>query len=267
MTAVIRFLWGLALIVLVAACGSAGSPEARGETAAAGPERWTLVGLGDSFTSTQNSSGRSYLDLFQETLETAPGRTVELRDLSRDDNTTARLADDLRHDQTTRDAVSAADIVLVSVGGNDGDPFGVYPSGTCAPGQSATACLQAYAPEFAANYESILSEIEALRAGKPTALRVTSADNPFVGWSQAPSKAFGVQFYRQVAEAETQAACSAATRHHGVCIDYLHLFGGADGSTDPAPFLGPDHAHPGDAGIKAIAGLLAAAGVPELRAQ
>jgi hypothetical protein len=49
-----------------------------------------------------------------------------------------------------------------------------------------------------------------------------------------------------------------------VCVDYLHIFGGADGTEDPAPFLGQDHAHPGDTGIKAIADLLAEIGVPEL---
>ena len=91
----------------------------------------------------------------------------------------------------------------------------------------------AYAPNFARNYEAILSEIDSLRTGRPTAIRVTSADDPFVGWSEAPSKTFGVQFYRQVAEAETKVACAAATRHGAVCVDYLHIFGGADGTQTP----------------------------------
>jgi lysophospholipase L1-like esterase len=170
----------------------------------------------------------------------------------------------LRTDDTTREVVAAADIVLVSVGGNDSDPFAVYPPGTCTGRQSGAACLAAYAPDFADNYEAILTEIDSLRGGRPTALRVTSADNPFVGWSEAPDKGFGVRFYRQVAEAETAAACGAGTRHHGQCVDYLHVFGGRDGTQDPAPYLADDHAHPGDRGIAAIADLLVGIGVPEL---
>jgi hypothetical protein len=140
----------------------------------------------------------------------------------------------------------------------------VYPDGTCTPSQPASDCLNAYSPTFAANYEVILSEIEDLRDGQPTAIRVTSADNPFVGWSEAPNATFGVDFYAQVAAAQTQAACGAATAHGGLCVDYLHIFGGPDGTADPAPFLGPDHAHPGDLGIQAIADELLRLGVPEL---
>ena len=153
---------------------------------------------------------------------------------------------------------------MISVGGNDSDPFGVYPQGTCSPSQPLPECLATYAPTFAANYDSILAEVTRLRAGKPTAIRVTSADNPFVGWSEAPSPTFGVGFYAQVAQAETDAACAAATAHEALCIDYLHIFGGADGAADPAPFLGPDHAHPGDVGIQAIGEALTHLGVPEL---
>jgi len=223
-----------------------------------------MVALGDSFTATQNTRGQTYVDLFAASLEETTSHPVAVTDLSDDGGTTARVAERLRTGDVTRAAVVAADIILVSVGGNDSDPFGVYPDGTCAPAQSASACLDVYSPAFAANYEAILSEIEVLRAGRPTAIRVTSADNPFVGWSEAPSVTFGVDFYAQVAAAQTEAACDAATAHGGLCVDYLHIFGGPDGTADPAPYLGPDHAHPGDRGIQAIADELLRLGVPEL---
>jgi lysophospholipase L1-like esterase len=226
---------------------------------------WTIVGLGDSFTKTQNARGDTYLDLFAADLQETRHVPVAVNDLSDDANTSAKVADDLRHDANTREAVADADIVLVSVGGNDSDPFAVYPPGTCAPSQPLARCLQVYAPTFARNYGSIFRSIDRLRAGRPTALRVTSADNPFVGWSEAPTETFGVDFYRQVAEAETAAACRLGAAHHALCVDYLHLFGGADGTLDPAPYLGPDHAHPGDAGIRLIADTLMALDVPELR--
>ena len=228
-------------------------------------DSWQIVGLGDSFTSTQNSHGRTYLDLFASSLAESTGRRVTVADLSDDANTTARVAELLRTDASTRASVASADMVLISVGGNDSDPFGVYPHGTCSPRQPLPTCLEIYAPTFAANYEVILSNIEQLRSGHPTAIRVTSADNPFVGWSEAPSPTFGVDFYAQVAEAESKTACNIATSHGGLCVDYLHIFGGPEGTTDPARFLGPDHAHPGDLGIRAIAAELVRLGVPEVR--
>ena len=256
-----------ALLVLAACSGSgvndtATTPSATTSTPAS--TAWQMVGLGDSFTATQDSTGHTYLDLFQQSLEAHVDRDVEFTDLSDDANTSARLLDDLRHDDALRAAVADAEIILISVGGNDSDPFGVYPKGTCTPQQRLADCLNAYAPPFADNYESILAEVDALRQGEPTALRVTSADNPFVGWTEAPDATFGVRFYRQVAEAETRAACAAATRHGGRCVDYLHVFGGPDGTEDPGHYLAQDHAHPGDAGIAAIAGLLDEIGVPEL---
>ena len=226
---------------------------------------WEVVGLGDSFTATQNSKGQTYLDLYATALQTSERRAVNVHDLSDDANTTARLLEHLRTDEATRTAVSKADIIVISVGGNDSDPFGVYPDGTCSRSQPLSDCLAAYAPRFAANYESILTEVDHLRSGTPTSIRVTSADNPFVGWSEAPSATFGVDFYAQVAAAETEAACSTAIKHGASCLDYLHIFGGPDGTADPAPYLGPDHAHPGDAGIEAISDALIRLGVAELQ--
>ena len=214
---------------------------------------------------TQNSKGQTFVDLYAAALQGSEQRTVTVDDLSDDSNTTARLLERLRTDESTRSSVSNADIIVISVGGNDSDPFGVYPQGTCSPTQPLPDCLATYAPTFAANYELILTEVDSLRNGQPTAVRVTSADNPFVGWSEAPTPTFGVDFYAQVAQAETDAACAAATSHAALCVDYLHIFGGPDGTADPAPFLGPDHAHPGDVGIQAISDALAQLGLSELQ--
>ena len=265
-----------AIVVSAALAAGCAGPSDHATRSAAGPSGpagasspasspgWTIVGLGDSFTKTQDSHGDTYLDLFAADLAQTHHLPVTVDDLSDDANTSARVADLLRHDAAVRDAVAGADIVLVSVGGNDSDPFATYPEGTCAPSEPLRRCLRTYAPTFTHNYQRILQTIDLLRAGRPTAVRVTSADNPFVGWSEAPSATFGVDFYRQVAEAETAAACRIATRHEAMCVDYLHLFGGADGTGDPKEYLGPDHAHPGDVGIRLIADTLVAIGVPEL---
>ena len=166
----------LLLSLLVSGCAATDSSAASAatsqveasssvDTAAAsdaGPG-WTIVGLGDSFTKTQNAQGDTYLDLFAGDLQAARHVPVMVNDLSDDANTSAKLADDLRHDAITREAVADADVVLVSVGGNDSDPFAVYPPGTCAPSQPLARCLQAYAPTFARNYVTILRTIDRLR--------------------------------------------------------------------------------------------------------
>ena len=152
-----------------------------------------------------------------------------------------------------------------SVGGNDSDPFGIFPKGTCAPTQPLPACLKAYDPALTANYEAILASIAQLRAGKPTAVRVTSMDDPFVGMAEAPSKTFARDFFAQVAKAETDAIFAVAKKHGAMTVDYLRAFSGPDGLSDPAKYLAPDHGHPGEVGIQVIADLLTNLGIPELR--
>jgi lysophospholipase L1-like esterase len=265
-------------LVLVAACSapsattsggaatpptpSAGSssPDSSSATAAA----LHVVGLGDSYMSAQNSKGQSFMDLYAAQLEAKLGRSVDVTSLTADNATTASVRENLTTDTKYRDKVANADVIVISVGGNDSDPFGVYPRGTCAPGGTPAACLKAYAPTFAGNYDAILTAVSTLRAGKPTTIRVTSLDNPFVGWSQAPTPTFGKDFYAQVAAAETDTVCALATKHGAKCVDYLHIFSGKDGLADTSKYLDPDHNHPGELGLKVIADQLVRSGTPEL---
>ena len=110
-------------------------------------------------------------------------------------------------------------MIVIYVGGNDADPFANYPDGMCAPQATLDACLTAYAPSLAANLDGIVTAIEGLRGGKPTAIRVSSDYNPFIGWHEAPSPRLRRHVLCQVAAAETAAACQVAERHHARCID------------------------------------------------
>jgi lysophospholipase L1-like esterase len=214
--------------------------------------------------SAQNAKGESFMDLYAAALESKIGRPVELALVASGDMTSAKLKERLATNDSTRASVANADVVVISVGGNDADPFGIYPHGTCAPMQPLPACLEAYSPTLAGNYEAILTAISDLRAGKPTAVRVTSMDDPFVGMPEAPSATFARDFFAQVVEAQTQAVFAIAERHGAKRVDYLHVFSGADGLSDPAQYLAPDHSHPGELGIQVIADLLDELGIPEL---
>lgn len=225
-------------------------------TAAAG---WNLVALGNSIVS------EGYPQLFADLVEQQTGKPVAVTSFADGSNTSAAVLASLRETRSVREAVEAADIVTITVGGNDADPFATYPVGACAPGGKASACLARYASDLAVNYEAILTEIEKLRAGEPTLVRPTSPDyNPFIGWDAAPTKTFGLDFYRQVADAETQMVCDLATKHGLVCADIYHAFNGPAGSKDAAPFLASDHAHPSGAGSQLIAETLMNAGLAPL---
>lgn len=265
----------LVCVLVLSGCSSSPQPSASGAVAASSSaatatisqtgtatpaNALVVVGIGDSYMSTQNTKGQSFMDLYAASLERTLARPVQLVMLASDNATTDSVRNSLAADDSFRAKVAGADVIVISVGGNDSDPFGKYPKGTCAPDGNLQSCLKTYSPRFAANYEAILSNVATLRDGKPTLVRITSADNPFVGWAEAPTASFGKVFYAQVAEAQTTTVCALATRHAAKCIDYLHVFGGKDGLTDPAPYLADDHAHPGDKGIETIANLLSESG-------
>jgi lysophospholipase L1-like esterase len=198
------------------------------------------------------------------------GRSVELTTLVDPTMTTTTLLQRVMSSETWRSTIAGADVITITVGGNDADPFGSYPIGTCAPGGKPAACLLAYAPALEPNLDAILAEIGKLRSGRPTAIRVTNPDfNPFIGLEPgrdlppfAPD--FGVSFYRQVADGELAVVCAVAERHGAQCVDFYHAFNGPDGTADAAPFLTSDHLHPSKVGQDRIAELLGAAGLAPL---
>jgi lysophospholipase L1-like esterase len=226
------------------------------------------VGIGDSYMTAQDSTGQGFMDVYATLLKQRTGKTIELTYLADNQNTTTRVLQNLRHSSASNvdyiTPISKADIIILSVGGNDSDPFGVYSKGTCSTAQALSDCLAAYSPNFSSNYDAIFNEVAKIRDGKPTTIRATSMDNPFVGWSESPTPTFGVDFFAQVADAETAAICAAATAHAAKCVDYLHIFGGADGKSDTAKYLNTDHSHPGDLGIQVIASELLKSGTDEL---
>lgn len=238
------------------------SPAARPSEAA----DWTLAALGDSIVSEADGDGASYPDLYGAAITERTGRTVAVLNLADGSFTSGSLLTSLQApDGAIAKAVAAADIITITVGGNDADPFATYPDGTCAPGGSADACLAAYNPDIEANYRQILALIGGLREGRPTAVRVTSPDyNAFVGWAGSPSKTFGVDFYRQVVRAETDLVCRLVSDVGAACADFLTPFNGPDGNTDAAQFLADDHLHPNLAGRTLIAETLIATGLAPL---
>lgn len=230
-----------------------------------------MVVLGDSIaTGSESGSDASFAQLYAKRISEQSGQTVSLHNLADPSESSSSLLTKLQSVDGVRAEVAGANIVTITVGGNNSDPFAEYDPNLCAPGGDADACLAGYVPDLEADLDGILTEIETLRDGAPTAVRLTSPDyNPFIGVTEivgvpAFPKDFGLGFYRQVAAAMTDAACRVAQAHQADCADFFHVFNGAKGDQPATAYLAEDHLHPSHQGRQAIADVLLSAGFEPL---
>jgi lysophospholipase L1-like esterase len=257
------------LALAVAGCGGDHDPEAK-----ANPEPWSLVALGDSVAVALGECDgcTSFVDLWAKGLSEAAKRRVQVSNHAVPGAEAAEVLDQVKGDGATRTALKGADLVVVALGINDtpwnrrDDPCDAAPEyPTIDWGRISRRCTSRVTGEFEATLDAILDELDTIRAGKPTVLRVTTVYNAVIGnhvdpsWDSpaaiAPSKAANEQF------ATTQ--CRLARHHGGACVDVHRTFNGADGSRPAKPFLASDYTHPGPKGHRAIAQLLLEAGAPE----
>jgi hypothetical protein len=109
----------------------------------------------------------------------------------------------LRTDEAFRKEVAAGDIIAISTGPNDGgDIFDVIQGGKCG-GADDTACVDALNRKWHRDFDAILSEIEKLRAGHPTVIRLVNAANAFNDPSFSPATLRGFDAYFQAPSVAT----------------------------------------------------------------
>ena len=234
------------------------------------PESLHVLVLGDSIaTGSESTAGSSYGAVYADLLKQQSRQPVEIANLADPSETSGSLLTSLELPEL-QEAVAASDVIVITVGGNDGDPFASYSDGICAAGGDPAACISAYAPHQEKNLDQILTAIQGLRGSQSTVIRLTSPDyNPFIGVDRITDvprfpKDFGLTFFRQVAEAETQNACRVAAAHGAACADFLHVFNGPQGNQPATAYLAEDHLHPSEAGQQAIARALMATGLAPL---
>ena len=246
------------LTVLLGACRAAVSdaPSAEGLTsspipsaaASAGPAGWNLVTIGDSIGFAQDDCGGcpSFTTLFRQAIAKTSGKPVNARNLSTQDNLTGkRLLVRIKTSASMRAAVAAANIVIVSIGHNDtpwnsaDDPCdgdtGNVPHWTAYTGD----CLVQLAKRHGQELDAILTQIETLRAGAPTLVRVLTDYNDIIGWGQAPPEANSRSV--EVLNAFYAETCRVAQAHHAICVDVYHSFNGTDGRTAAGDLLTDDY--------------------------
>lgn len=247
---------------------SASEAPTRGPSASNAMTR-SLVGLGDSLPGGLGCDApcQNYVTLLRDMASTMLGEPVAVTDLATNDGLgSGQLLERVQTDTRHREVIAGADMITLQIGRND------WFDGCYAPNLSP--CLSAGQAKVETNLDAILSEIEQLRPGRPSAIRVLDYYNAEAGdpalpteWdfpdTPAATAAFRAE-YDPLLESLNAMICRVAAAHGAVCVDILPSFNGPDGRGDAALYLQADHTHPNAAGHQLIASLVAASGLAPL---
>lgn len=243
----------------------------------------SLVVIGDSvpFNSPEDCAGCvGFVDGYAAAIETATGRPVDVVNLSRHDGAvTADILAQLRGGELD-EALSSADIVLISAGLNDGPPYS--DPRPCPSGDLVTdvdyfeaiiatddECVAEVVAAVATDIADVLDHVRTVAPG--AAIAVLTAYDFWSGWAvleaEGPdtSAAVSAVITRWLALWRT-ALCAEAELVDAVCIDVFGAFNGDDGSLPSGELLASDHAHPSQLGNDLIRDLLFESGLYALDA-
>ena len=220
----------------------------------------TLLGLGDSWPYGAHCNGCTpFPELYAEGLEKKLGREVTLLNLVTNGGTSATLRDSLTSDPSYADAVSRADVVMISTGANDMEPAGqAWKAGKCG-GADGLDCFRALADQWRTNFDAMLDQVDQLRGGKPTAVRLVTNSNEFLsdpGLIEYFGPDFGLTEGAAISAFHHDALCAVAADHDGLCVDLRPVLNGPD--LDQPRDVNTQEA------MQAVADALVATGLPEL---
>lgn len=237
---------------------------------------WTYLALGDSNVygpAEACGSCTSYPHLLTERIATELGIPVRLIDGSQWNRlSSGRLLEEIIDDtwgeayetprdpsMSPREAIAAADLITITVAANE-QPWFQDPD-PCA-GVYDEACIDTVVQPYRENLEGILAEIQEIRAGRPTAVRVTTLYNDLIaGPGYDPSWYYSAEFLAASTTAATAllellntAMREAAQANGAVIVDMHGVANGADGSSAiPAGWFSKDYGDLNQAGQEAFA--------------
>ena len=279
--------------MLVAACASAApnpsatapataavATQALSTTPPAGPPtreptdlgpHLSLVGLGDSVPGGLkcNDPCRSYVLTYGVLAATALGEAVVTTNLATNDSLESdTLLDRVKNPDEYRTAIDGADIVTLQVGWNDWQRPCNF--------DNRTSCLALGIGRVMPNVDAILSELAVRRAANPTAIRVITYYNGFLGNAQTPGiwgfqaepsnvELFDKDFRAALADFNRM-LCDLAAAHDALCVEVGAAFNGTHLDQAAAPgLINSDGIHGLRAGQDLIAKVLDDAGYAPLR--
>jgi lysophospholipase L1-like esterase len=254
------------LVVLIGGCGgsssqASGSGAATGTAASNRPPPSLLI-LGDSIVETQDTPCQCPAGV--ATFAHRIG--ARLTDQSNPGSTARDLLDQVKTDSFVRQLIRKANDIVVSMGLND---LPWNRPDLCAVGNPPTVrwagvtqrCIRRVAGAFERTMNATLTEIDALRRGKPTTLRWLDAYNTVIG--DHVDASYGSPAAVKASEAAVTRfdaiQCRLAGAHGGRCVDIERTFNGPRGSHSARRYLTADYTHPNADGQQLIASDLLAA--------
>jgi hypothetical protein len=195
-----------------------------------------FVELGDSWIAGEHCACTTFAGLWAADIAEDTGHAVKVTDLTGanersapQDKTTGSLLWTLRHDNRTRAAIRAADIILISTGGNDLQFIGdEIINGTCG-GSDGFKCIRWLGRLWHRNFDQIVKVIRSLRGSRPTAIRLVAEGNFFLGSADLNSlvpKNFALNGGALMARLYVKANCDAARKYDAECIDGRPILSG-----------------------------------------
>ena len=252
----------VATALTLAAAAPLGLPVAASASPAPPPATtWTYLAMGDSNVygpAEMCGDCTTYPLLLEDQIPSSTGVELRLLNASQWNKLTAsKLLDEIRSDNwggaaasnpwtrlpdaqpSPRAAIAQADLITIQVGFNDlpwlawVDPCNqVYDH----------VCRDKVIPQFAADLDAVLTEVDRLRAGKPTAVRVANVFNDVITGGYDNSTFYdpavldqGLTGVRTFVTQMSARTCAIARRHHAECLDLYRLFNGPDGTSPVAP--------------------------------
>lgn len=293
------------ILMTVAACGgnsastTTAQPDVSPTTSAPSPTPATsttstpiplqLLVLGDSIAIPEMGCGQcvGFDQQYANHIKDVTGREVALRNEARPNAEISDLQTLLADDAAVQAAVAAADIIVVSIGYNNGPPWSS--DVPCHPVDPtfdtdllvslrdfSEACMRETNETFRDDFDAVYALIEELANGRPQ-LRIDLgnfnnllgnrggdgtmdavwAGQDVPGFSQADLPEALINMMIAIA-GYNEVECETATAHGFVCAGLLEAFNGPDGTGSLADYVNPaDFVHPNANGQRVIAQLLA----------
>lgn len=230
-------VYGISLICtlwLVAACGKTGPaaiPKISGKP-------WHLVVLGDS-------ESWGFGQYYAAAIEADQGVKVELNDLWRARLTTSQLLDDLRNFDIYRKAIQEAEVITFIANPLDFTGEGIIWG-------EEYDCSEKAMAGYKADLDAAITEIFALRKGKPTLIRSMDFYNPIYSmWKEK-----GVYEENKRCWKAMSATIHQVMVEHNIPVAEVYAaFNGPNYDEDPIDkgYIQSDEEHPSEAGMKVIA--------------
>jgi lysophospholipase L1-like esterase len=220
------------------------------------PGPYRVVGLGDSVPAGDACGCTSYVSLVGRHEAARQGSKAAVANLAQGGLTSDDLLDQLEQ-ASVRRTVSAADLVIITIGANDFDTDSVATDSCGAP---ALSCFRSTLRQQAGRLDTALKKVDTLLAGRSATVLITGYWNVFLDGDVAAAR--GADYVRNsiaLTQAENAQIESAARTRAATYVDVFTPFKGTSGTTNDTALLAGDGDHPNAAGHRKIAKALESA--------